>query len=122
MISKTLLGPLATEVELPEVMPADTGDVEDRSNRHCIHRIRSYVEGQPETVKRELARRTNWCFGAERKGSNLCLIAQVADIRARLGLPLESCPTVYQEFDLLAGAIGLPATVALVRDACGMLK
>ncbi len=113
MVNETTLGLLVTTGEVP---------VDATTRQRCVRRIRDYVSRQPEQVRRELARRTNWCWGAERKGGNLCLIAQVADIRARNGLPQEEFPTVYQEFDRLAGAIGLPAVVALVQDAAGYLK
>ena len=110
----------ATETAGPETVPSDT--LPGASQQLCKRRIRAYVGRQPPEVKVELGRRTNWCWGALSKGDDLCLIAHVADIRSRLGLPLETRPTVYREFDRMAGAIGLPATVALVRDACGALK
>ena len=122
MIAETALNLLLLEEKDSAMKPDQRGFLDTESMVYCVRQIRSYVESQPERVRRELARRTNWCFGAERKGENRCLIAQVADIRARLGLPQEVCPTVYNEFDLLAGAIGLLPVVALVQDSCDALK
>jgi hypothetical protein len=106
---------------LPEAMAGlIAGHLEDSNTRA----LRRWVKSRPSAVRAALAKQTLWTYGRfETPDGRRCLVAHVAFIQEKLGLPKEQPDlTVASSFDSVADRLGLWAAVALVRDACGAVK